>query len=120
MMVTIETYARRWRSAAKKLVADQRIRMVAKTAVHFGCGFALSAASLMQRCQPFAVGLLCAVTGLRAVLLALGAGAGYLLFWGEAGHQGLLWLGLALPVALILGKRQIIHESALLMSSIAA
>ena len=120
MMVTIETYARRWRSAAKKLVADQRIRMVAKTAVHFGCGFALSAASLMQRCQPFAVGLLCAVTGLRAGLLALGAGAGYLLFWGEAGHQGLLWLGLALPVALILGKRQIIHESALLMSSIAA
>ena len=120
MMVTIETYARRWRSAAKKLVADQRIRMVAKTAVHFGCGFALSAASLMQRCQPFAVGLLCAVTGLRAVLLALGAGAGYLLFWGEAGHQGLLWLALALPVALILGKRQIIHESALLMSSIAA
>ena len=120
MMVTIETYARRWRSAAKKLVADQRIRMVAKTAVHFGCGFALSAASLMQRCQPFAVGLLCAVTGLRAVLLALGAGAGYLLFWGEAGHQGLRWLALALPVALILGKRQIIHESALLMSSIAA
>ena len=120
MMVTIETYARRWRSAAKKLVADQRIRMVAKTAVHFGCGFALSAASLMQRCQPFAVGLLCAVTGLRAVLLALGAGAGYLLFWGEAGHQGLLWLALALPVALILGKRQIFHESALLMSSIAA
>ena len=120
MMVTIETYARRWRSAAKKLVADQRIRMVAKTAVHFGCGFALSAASLMQRCQPFAVGLLCAVTGLRAVLVALGAGAGYLLFWGEAGHQGLLWLALALPVALILGKRQIIHESALLMSSIAA
>ena len=120
MMVTIETYARRWRSAAKKLVADQRIRMVAKTAVHFGCGFALSAASLMQRCQPFAVGLLCAVTGLRAVLLALGAGAGYLLFWGEAGHQGLLWLALALPVALILGKRQIIQESALLMSSIAA
>ena len=120
MMVTIETYARRWRSAAKKLVADQRIRTVAKTAVHFGCGFALSAASLMQRCQPFAVGLLCAVTGLRAVLLALGAGAGYLLFWGEAGHQGLLWLALALPVALILGKRQIIHESALLMSSIAA
>ena len=120
MMVTIETYARRWRSAAKKLVADQRIRMVAKTAVHFGCGFALSAASLMQRCQPFAVGLLCAVTGLRAVLLALGAGAGYLLFWVEAGHQGLLWLALALPVALILGKRQIIHETPLLMSSIAA
>ena len=120
MMVTIETYARRWRSAAKKLVADQRVRMLAETAMHFGCGFVLSAASLAQRCQPFALGLLCAMTGVPAVLLALGAGAGYLFFWGSAGFQGLLWLTLALPVALILGKRSIVDESALLMSSIAA
>ena len=120
MMLTIETYARRWRMAAKKLVADQRVRVLAKTVMHFGCGFVLSAASLAQRCQPFAVGLLCAVTGIRAVILALGAGTGYLLFWGSAGYQGLLWLALALPVALILGKRQIVHESALLMSSIVA
>ena len=34
MMVTIETYARRWRCAAKKLVADQRIRMLAQTVLH--------------------------------------------------------------------------------------
>ena len=120
MMVTIETYARRWRMTAKKLVADQRVRRLAGTAVHFGCGFVLSAASLAQRCQPFAMGLLCAVTGLRAVTVALGAGAGYLMFWGSGGYQGLLWLALALPVALILGKRQVVQESALLMSSIAA
>ena len=94
--------------------------MLAKTAVHFGCGFVLSAASLAQRCQPFAMGLLCAVTGTQALITALGAGIGYLLFWGSAGYQGLLWLGLALPVALILGPRQIVHESVLLMSSIAA
>ena len=120
MMVTIETYARQWRSAMKKVVADQRARGIAKTAVHFCCGLFLSAASLAHRCQPFAMGLLCAVTGAQAAVLALGAGAGYLLFWGEAGYQGLLWLGLALPVALILGRRQIIHESVFLMSSIAA
>ena len=120
MMVTIETYARRWRSELKKLVADQRVRMLAKTAVHFGCGFVLSAASLAQRCQPFAMGLLCALTGIQALITALGAGIGYLLFWGSAGYQGLLWLGLALPVALLLGPRQIVHESVLLMSSIAA
>ena len=94
--------------------------MAAKTVMHFVCGFVLSAANLAQRCQPFSVGLLCAFTGIRAVILALGAGAGYLFFWGEAGYQGLLWLGFALPVALILGKRQIVHESALQMSSIAA
>lgn len=120
MMVTIETYARRWRSVMKKLVVDRRVRVLAKTAAHFCCGFVLSAASLAQRCQPFAMGLLCAVTGWQALVLALGAGMGYLLFWGEAGYQGLMWIGLALPVALILGRRQIVHESVFLMSSIAA
>ena len=120
MMVTIETYARRWRSAMKKLVVDQRARTLAKTAAHFGCGFVLAAASLAQHCQPFAMGMLCAVTGWQAVVLAAGAGTGYLLFWGAAGYQGLLWLALTLPVALILGRRQIVHESVLLMSAIAA
>ena len=76
----------------------------------------LAAASLARHCQPLAVGLVCAFTGWKAVCLALGAGAGYLLFWGSAGYQGLLWLGLALPVALVLGKRQIVHESVYLMS----
>ena len=120
MMVTIETYARQWRAELKKLVADQRMRLLASTTAHFTCGFVLSAASFAQRCQPFAMGLLCAVTGMQAVVLALGAGAGYLLFWGGAGYQGLLWLALALPVALLLGNKRIVHESALLMSSIAA
>ena len=120
MMVTIETFARRWRTAAKKLVVDPRARALAKVAAHFACGFVLSAASLAQRCQPLAMGLLCAVTGWQALVLALGAGVGYLVFWGAAGYQGLMWIGLALPVALILGRRQIVHESVLLMSSIAA
>ena len=120
MMVTIETYARRWRSAAKRLAADARARGLVKVAGYLSCGFLLSAASLAQQCQPLAVGLLCALTGWPAALLAMGAGAGYLLFWGTAGYQGLLWLGLALPVALLLGRRQIVHESPFLMSAIAA
>jgi len=120
MMVTIETYARRWRGAAKKLVVDPRVRGVAKVAVHFFGGMLVSAASLARHCQPLAMGLLCAFTGWRAAVLALGAAAGYLLFWGAAGYQGILWIGLALPVALILGRRQIVHESVYLMSAIAA
>ena len=120
MMVTIETYARRWRGAAKKLVVNPAARMLAKVAADFSCGFLLSAASLAQQCQPLAMGLLCAFTGWQALVMALGAGAGYLLFWGTAGYQGLLWLGLALPVALILGRRQIVHESVFLMSAIGA
>ena len=120
MMVTIETYARRWRGAAKKLVADQRVRSIAKVAAHFFGGMLVSAASLAQHCQPLAMGLLCAFTGWQAAVLAVGAGVGYLLFWGAAGYQGILWITLALPVALILGRRQIVHESVYLMSAIAA
>ena len=120
MMVTIETYARRWRGMAKKLVVDTRVRLLAKVMGHFFAGFLVSAASLAQHCQPLAVGLLCAFTGWRAAVMALGAGAGYLMFWGSAGYQGVVWIALALPVALILGKRQIVHESVYLMSAILA
>ena len=120
MMVTIETCARRWRGAAKRLVVDPRVRILAKTAAHFFGGLVISAASLAQHCQPLAVGLLCAFTGWQAAVLALGAGVGYLLFWGAAGQQAVVWIALALPVALILGRRQIIHESVYLMSAITA
>ncbi|MBR4291168.1 MAG: SpoIIE family protein phosphatase [Oscillospiraceae bacterium] len=120
MMVTIESYARRWQTAAKKLAVDPRVRIIAGVSAHFFGGMAVSAASLAQHCQPLALGLLCAFTGWRAAVLALGAAVGYLLFWGAAGYQGVLWIALALPVALILGRRQIIHESVYLMSAIAA
>ena len=120
MMVTIETYARRWRATAKKLATDPRMRILGSVAAHFFGGMLVSAASLARHCQPLALGLLCAYTGWRAVALAAGACAGYLLFWGTAGYQGALWIGLALPVALILGKRQIVHESVYLMSAIGA
>ena len=120
MMVTIETYARRWRSGAKKLVVNPRARILAKAAACFFGGMLVSAASLARHCQPLALGLLCAFTGWQALVMALGAGVGYVLFWGAAGHQGVLWITLALPVALILGRRQIVHESVYLMSAIAA
>ena len=120
MMVTIETYARRCRAAAKKLAADSRMRILGSAAIHFFGGMLVSAASLARHCQPLAMGLLCAFTGWRALVMALGACAGYLLFWGSAGYQGVLWIGLALPVALILGRRQIVHESVYLMSAIGA
>ena len=120
MMVTIETYARRWRGTMKKLTADPLARTAANAALHFAGGLLLAAASLARQCQPLALGLLCAFTGWPAVAMASGAGLGYLLFWGAAGYQGLVWVGLALPVALILGRRQIVHESVYLMSAICA
>ena len=86
MMVTIETYARRWRAGTKKLMADPRIRILGSAAVHFFGGMLVSAASLARHCQPLAMGLLCAFTGWQAVAMALGSCAGYLMFWGSAGY----------------------------------
>ena len=120
MMTTIETYVRRGKLGLGKWVADPRIRLTAKVGIHFFGGMILSAASLSHAPQPLTMGLLCSISGWPAAVLAAGGGAGYLLFWGEAGYQGLLWLGLALAAVLILGKRPILDESPYLMTALGA
>ena len=119
MMTTIETYVRRGQGNLRKWALDPRARLTAKIAGCFLTGFVLSAASLANIPQPLAMGLVCALSGWRAAAAAVGGAAGYLTFWGQAGYQGLCWLGLALGVALILGKRRILDESPFLMTAIA-
>lgn len=120
MMTTIETYVRQGKLGLGKWVADPRIRLTAKVGIHFFGGMILSAASLSHAPQPLAMGLLCSISGWPAAVLAAGGGAGYLLFWGEAGYQGLLWLGLALTAVLILGQKPILEESPYLMTALGA
>ena len=120
MMTTIETYVRRGRSGIKKWAANPRARLTAKVGGCFLAGMLLSGASLANAPQPLAMGLVCALAGWPAAVTAAGGAAGYLLFWGQAGQQGLLWLALALPVALLLGRRRILDESPLLMMAIAS
>ena len=119
MMTTIETYVRTGRSNLRKWALDPRIRLGAKSAACLLGGFVLSAASLAHTALPLAMGLVCALTGWRALLAAAGGAAGYLLFWGPAGYQGLAWLGCGLAAALALGKRRVLDESPLLMSAVA-
>lgn len=119
MMTTIETYVRRGQGNLRKWALDPRARMGAKISACFLAGLVLSGASLANVPQPLAMGLVCALSGWRAAVAAAGGAAGYLIFWGQAGYQGLCWLGLALGVALILGKRRILDESPLLMPAIA-
>ena len=118
MMTTIETYIHSGRNRARKLALDPRVHLAAKVSGCFLGGLALAAASLSHTALPLSMGLVCALTGWRALLAAVGAGAGYLLFWGAAGHQGLVWVFGGLGVALALGKRRIVDESPLLMSAI--
>lgn len=66
------------------------------------------------------MGLVCALSGLPAVLAALGGAAGYMLFWGAAGQQGVIWLAAALLIAIFPGQRRISHSMPLLIPAAAA
>ena len=119
MMTTIETYVRTGRSKLQKWALNPSVHRGTRAAGCFLSGLVLSGASLAHTSLPLAMGLVCALDGWRAVLAAAGGAAGYLLFWGKAAEQGLVWLACALAVALVLGKRRILDESPLLMSAIA-
>lgn len=105
MMISIQSYVRQGRHTLRKWALDPRLHFFARAAAHFLAGFILSGASLAHSALPLAMGLVCACTGWPAVLVAMGSGCGYLLFWGSAGHQGLLWTGAALAATLVPGQR---------------
>ena len=106
MMVSLGIYVRRWQRTLRRWLADPRFHLLAQTAVYLAAGFFLSAASLGNFPQPFTLGLLLSLTGWPAILTTAGGMAGYLVFWGSAGTQGVLLLALGLAAAMLLGGRQ--------------
>lgn len=119
MTVSMGEAARRGRQTLHRLSLDPALHRAVRFAAWFAAGFFLSAASLAQQLQPFALALLCALSGLPAVMSALGGALGYWVFWGQGGMQGLLWLAAGLACALLVGDRRIARDTPLLMPSIA-
>ena len=119
MMTTIETYVRNRQLQVKKWALRPEIRQGAKIGGFFLAGLILSGASLAHSPLPLTMGLLCVLAGWRALAAAAGGALGYVLFWGQAGYQGLMWLGLGLPVALF-GKKRIFRESVLMVPAVLA
>ena len=119
-MMSMETYVRRGRHRLKRWAVDPRAHLAVRVAAHFLSGFCLSAASLGNALQPFAMGLVGACDRWPAVVTALGGCVGYWLFWGKAAQQGILWLVAMLAVALLLGDSRITGKSPLLMPAIAS
>ena len=120
MMVAIGVYMRRWQRLLRRWASEPKVHMLLQGAVYLAAGFLSSAASLAQHLQPIALGVLLSQTGWPAVLVALGAAAGYLLFWGSAGVQGMVWVAMGLGAALLIGGKQIQRQTPLLMPAIAA
>ena len=120
MMVTIGVYVRRGQRTLRRWLMDPRIHALLECGAYILAGMLLSAASLASRCLPLTLGLLCALSGWPALLMAAGGMGGYLLFWGAAGAQGVVWLMIGLMLALILGERPFLKETPLLMPALAA
>lgn len=120
MMTELETWRHRGRGLLLRWSADQRLRKAAAAAAYCLAGFLMSAASLGNHFQPLAMGLVCAVTGWRAPVMALGGMLGYRVFWGAAGAQGMVWTALGCLMALFLGKRKMTLEAPLLIPALAA
>lgn len=119
MMTSIQSYVRRGRHTLRRFSLDPTVHRLARLLAWGGAGFLLSAASLSGTPLPLTLGLLCAISGLPAVLAALGGALGYWVFWNQAGGQGLLWLAFGLPCALGLGNRRIAKDTPLLLPSLA-
>ncbi len=120
MMVALGIYVRQWRRAVRRWLLDPRVHATAQMAAWFFAGFFLSGASLGQCPQPFAVALVCSLSGWPGGLVAIGGVCGYFLFWGQAGLSGAVWLCGGLCAALLLGGRDFIQERQLLMPSVSA
>lgn len=120
MMLALQSYVQRGNLMLRKLRLDARFHKALRIAGFFLAGFVLSAASLVHRPQPLVLGLLCALSGWPAVLAALGGAAGYMVFWGSAGLQGVVWLIFGLPLGIFSHRFSLPRSSPLLLPSMAA
>ena len=118
--MTVDSCLHQGKQWALRLGKDQRIRKIGRLLAWGGTGFCLSAASLGHSPQPIAMGCISAVTGWRALVMALGGALGYRFFWGFAGSQGLVWAISAGATALIFGKLRLSREIPLLIPALCA
>lgn len=120
MITTVETCVRKLKRDIHKMALDPRVQSGVRVAAWGGSGFFLSAASLSGSFQPLALGLITAVTGWRTLVTALGAMAGYRLFWGSDGLMGTVWAAAGCLLALFLGKEVWTERFPLLMPALTA
>jgi len=119
-MISLASYVRQGRHTLRRWVLDPRIHRLARGGAYLLAGFCLSAASLASSAMPLAMGLVCACSGWTCLLTALGAAAGYWLFWPAMAQQALVWTILSLVAGVALSERKILRNAPLLLPATAA
>ena len=119
MMIPVEAMVRQGRRRLLAFFLNPKVRLYARGLGWFFAGLGLSAASLANVVLPLSMALVFAAGGGAAVLAALGGGAGYLLFWGKAGIQGVAWCFLGLVATLLMKNRRLERETPLLLPAVA-
>ena len=118
--MTVDTYLHQGRQFFTSLAGNRRVRGIGRAAGTGAAGFFLSAVGLGHSPQPFSMALVSTMTGWRAVVMGLGSAAGYLIFWGKAGMQGVLWALLAAATALALSRGTLVREAPLILPAFSA
>ena len=116
----VETYLRRGQRSLQRFALHPGVRSTAGVIAYGSSGFLLSAGGLVGSAQPLAMGLICAQTGWRALIMCIGAMLGYPVFWGSGGKQGIVWSTSAGVLSLLLGKRQETKDQPLMIPAIAS
>lgn len=120
MMISVGAGVQSLYRQLKKHLLQPKVQLGVRAAGYFLAGFGLSAASLSHAALPLAAGFVFGCSGWSAVLSALGAVCGYLLFWGKAGLQGLFWTAGALASALLLQENRVDRQTPFLRPALAS
>ena len=107
MMTSLSIYVRRGRRDFRQWLGRTGVRTAGTVAGSFAAGLVLSAGALAGQAMPLGVGLVMGLGGIRSLAAALGSAAGFHLFWGEAGLQGMVWAALALILSGMLARKQV-------------
>ena len=119
-MISIQNYVHRGQSVLRKWLLDPAVHAALRVAGYVLAGFCLSAASLAGELTSLALAFVCGCGGWSALLASVGAAAGYLVFWGNAGQQAMVWVLAGAALACVLGFRQHHRQMPLLMPALAS
>ena len=116
----IAGYVRRGQRIVRRITSSPKALQWLRSGGYLLGGFLFSAASLGHAPLPLPLAVLCAgISGIPALMSAIGACLGYWFFWGTAALQPQVWTLAGLVVAALLGEGKLLRHMPLLGPALA-